>query len=45
MIKKQGKEYILYSEDGSKILGRHPTKSKAIAQEIAINISKHKKDK
>jgi len=40
MIKKEGGKFVLYSKDGSKKLGSHATKAKAIAQEIAIKMSK-----
>jgi len=40
MIKKVGKKWYLYSSDGKKILGRHPTKASALRQERAVNISK-----
>lgn len=43
MIKKQGDKYILYTKDGSKKLGEHDTRRQALAQEVAIEISKHKK--
>lgn len=42
MIKKQGKEWVLYTKDGSKVLGKHSSKKKAVAQEIAIKYSKNK---
>lgn len=45
MIKQTGKkEWTLYTHDGSRVLGVHDSKKKAQLQEIAINISKHKKD-
>lgn len=40
MIKKVGTKWVLYSRDGTKILGRHKTKKEAQSQEAAINISK-----
>lgn len=40
MIKKVGKKWILYTSDGSRILGHHPTKAAALRQERAITISK-----
>jgi len=40
MIKKVGKKWYLYSHDGKKILGRHPTKAGAKRQEAAVNLSK-----
>ena len=41
MIKKHGEEFWLYTADGSRILGKHPTKELALKQEQAIEISKH----
>ena len=38
---ESGKPWCLYSKDDQKLLGRHPTKEKAEAQEAAIQISKH----
>jgi hypothetical protein len=43
MIVKKGNQWVLYNSDGTKVLGRHPSKKAAIAQEVAINISKAKK--
>lgn len=43
MIKKEGDHWVLYTSDGSKVLGKHKSKKKAIAQEIAININKEDK--
>ncbi len=40
MIKKVGKKWYLYSHDGKKILGRHPTQAAAKRQEAAVNLSK-----
>ncbi len=40
MIKKEGSKWVLYTHDGEKILGTHKTKKEAVAQEVAINISK-----
>jgi hypothetical protein len=42
MIKKVGKKWKLYTHDGKKVLGTHPTKAAAQKQEAAINISKAK---
>jgi len=42
MIKKQGKQWVLYDSSGKKVLGRHPSRAAALAQETAINISKAK---
>jgi len=39
MIKKHGRLWYLYSHEG-KILGKHVSKLRAKAQEIAINLSK-----
>ena len=36
VIKQEGNEYVLYTKDGTRVLGRHPTKLKAIKQEYAI---------
>ena len=35
IVRHEGGQYILYSHKG-KVLGRHPSKQKAIAQEQAI---------
>jgi len=43
MIKKVGKQWCLYSKDGSKKLGCHPSKTAAQRQESAVNISKARK--
>lgn len=43
MIRRVGKHFVLYSSDGSKVLGKHPSREKAEAQEAAINISKARK--
>lgn len=40
MIKKVGKKWYLYTKDGSRILGRHTSRTSAERQEAAINISK-----
>ena len=42
MIVEEEGDFVLYTKDGSKILGRHPTMEKALAQERAIEISKAK---
>jgi len=34
-------KYCLYTSDGSKLLGRHPSKEKALRQERAIQKHKH----
>ena len=41
MIKKVGSKWVVYSKDGSKKLGTHDTKEKALKQLAAIEISKH----
>jgi len=38
---ESGKPWCLYSKDGSKLLGRHPSEKAAREQEAAIQISKH----
>jgi len=43
MIKHIGKEWILYDSAGTRVLGRHPTKTAAMRQERAIQISKARK--
>ena len=43
MIKKEGNKFVLYTKDGSKVLGKHATRGDAKRQEIAINISKARK--
>ncbi len=43
MIKKEGKKWILYTKDGSRILGKHSSRGDAKRQEAAIEISKHAK--
>lgn len=40
MIKKVGKKWVLYNSTGTKILGRHDSKSEAEKQEVAIIIAK-----
>lgn len=41
IIKEEGGKYKLYSHEG-KVLGTHPSRAKAEAQEAAIEIAKHK---
>jgi hypothetical protein len=36
MIRKEGNEWVLYTSDGSRVLGRHKTKEEALRQERAI---------
>ena len=43
MIEKRGGKYVLLSHIGRMVLGRHPSRAKAKAQEAAINISKARK--
>ena len=39
MIKRVGRKWLLFSHEG-KVLGVHPSKRAAAAQEVAISISK-----
>jgi hypothetical protein len=43
MIKKCCNQWCLYTKDGSRLLGKHPSRASAMKQESAINISKAKK--
>ena len=43
VIKKENGEYVLYTADGSRVLGRHKTRQGAIKQEYAIQKSKEKR--
>ena len=43
MIKKKGDKWCVYTHDGKKELGCHPTQIQAHAQLQAIEASKHKK--
>jgi len=43
MIKKKGDKYVVYDSKGSKKLGEHDTKAKALDQLAAIEISKKAK--
>jgi hypothetical protein len=43
MIRRVHGKYVLFAQDGSKVLGKHATKAEAEAQETAINISKARK--
>lgn len=45
MIKEENGKYLIYSKDGSKLLGTHSTKEKALAQERAIHMSKQNSPK
>lgn len=40
MIRKRGTKYVLLTKDGAKVLGTHPTRAAALAQERAIYASK-----
>lgn len=42
MIKHVGDKWILYTKDGSKKLGTHDSEAEALAQERAIEASKHR---
>ena len=37
-------QWCLYDSKGKKLLGRHPSKSKALNQEKAIQVHKHSND-
>ena len=43
IIKHENGKWVLYTKDGSKVLGTHPTRAKALAQERAIQYAKHAK--
>jgi hypothetical protein len=46
MIERKGREWVLKTKDGKKVLGTHPSRESAMAQERAIEISKaQRKDK
>jgi hypothetical protein len=45
MIEKKGSKYVLRSKKTGKVLGTHPTKEKALAQERAIQVAKHARGK
>jgi hypothetical protein len=40
MIVHSGSKWILYTSDGKRVLGKHPSKEAAEAQERAIEASK-----
>jgi hypothetical protein len=40
MIRRKGNKYVLYTADGSRVLGTHPSRAEAEKQERAINVSK-----
>jgi len=37
----KNKQWVLYTKDGSKVLGAHPSKAQALAQEAAVEVAKH----
>lgn len=41
MIKEKGGKWLLYTRDGSRVLGTHPTRERAMAQERAILVRQH----
>ena len=41
VIKEEDGRFVLYTSNGSRVLGTHPTKEKALAQERAIQFHKH----
>ena len=41
VIKHEGKKWVLYTHDGSRVLGRHPSEAAAQAQERAVQAHKH----
>lgn len=45
MIKKRGGKYVVTNEAGTKTLGKHATRAKALAQLRVIEISKHRRGK
>jgi hypothetical protein len=44
VIKQKGEKWLLYTRDGSRVLGTHDTPEQARAQERAIMVSKHAED-
>ena len=42
-IRKRGKKFVLLNRGSGRVLGTHPSKKAAAAQEAAINISKARK--
>ena len=40
MIEKRGKYWVLVSKTTGRVLGKHPSRTDAMKQESAINISK-----
>jgi len=45
IIRQEGKEWVLYSSDGKKVLGRHKSEKEALAQERAILVNKQRIEK
>ena len=45
MIERKGRSWVLKTKDGKRVLGTHPSKESAMAQERAIEISKSQKDR
>jgi len=45
MIKKKGKQWVLYSHDGSKVLGTFDSRKEAIEREKQVVYFKNKKKK
>lgn len=43
MIVRKGKNWVLMTRDGKRVLGTHPSKEAAMAQERAIDISKEQR--
>lgn len=43
VIRQEGDKWKLYTSDGKRVLGTHPSREKALAQERAIEISKEKR--
>lgn len=43
MLRKEGAKWCVYDSSGKKKLGEHSTKTKAMDQLVAIEISKKKK--
>lgn len=41
MIRHEGGQWVLYTHDGSRVLGRHNTRTEAEAQERAVIAAKH----
>ena len=39
MLVREGRKWVLYTSDGSRVLGTHPTREAAMRQETAIRIS------